>query len=533
MPSPDCKINHAMKTKLFPLLLLVATIFIACTPKLNPTFKEQQSLHFSSEWQKLEGYPLRYGRTDDLHFFNPEKGFTINSQGHVVKTNDGGVNWEKVFRRKGTFFRCLTFKDSLNGWVGTLGPGDKYLRSADSITLYETHDGGASWEPTFFDGPYPKGLCGLQTVSDNMIVGCGRVRGPSYFIKSEDGGETWKSYDYNHLAGSLIAPYFYDEKHGLLIGGTTQDKIECRSLVLETFDGGATWDTLYVSKQKGEYCWKVSFPTEKRGFISVQRNVKDGRFYVLQTEDGGKTWFENEYREDYYYVQGVGFINENVGWLGGTARRTMETRDGGKTWKEMADAGSGFNKFQFFGDTIGYGVGFGVFKIDNVKSHRNGVVTKYHENGERASELNYKNGRLDGPALYFYENGQLKSKGDYSKNLRVGKWQFIDRNTKQHSIKFKNGRAKVKNKTLESYAGKYEIEPGVYREITFEKGQLFSKRSDSTKSYELYPIGLFEFVFEGLWETRLVFNLDGNGTVKSHSYSNRGRDWETAPKVSK
>ena len=74
---------------------------------------------------------------------------------------------------------------------------------------------------------------------------------------------------------------------------------------METFDGGVTWDTIYLSEQKGEYCWKISFPSEQQGFISIQRNVKDGRFYYLHTTDGGKTWKEKEYVDEYYYVQGV------------------------------------------------------------------------------------------------------------------------------------------------------------------------------------------------------------------------------------
>ena len=209
-----------------------------------------------------------------------------------------------------------------------------------------------------------------------------------------------------------------------MIGGTTQDKKNCRSLVLETFDGGNTWDTIYVSSQKGEYCWKVSFPSKNRGFISIQRNVKNGRFYYLKTEDGGKSWTEEEYTEGYYYVQGVGFINEQVGWLGGSGKWTMETRNGGKTWRRMADVGRGFNKFQFFGDSLAYGVGYGVYKMQKLKAYPSAMLNTFHSNGRIQSALQYQDGRKSGPATYYDQAEQVISKGRLKNNLRQGTWHF-------------------------------------------------------------------------------------------------------------
>lgn len=349
-------------------MLLLVLLGTTCTSKKK--IKKSQLTATSKvktyKWNKVDSYPVERGRTDDLYFFDPMNGFVINSQGYVVKTENGGESWEIAHENKGTFFRCLTFKNRKEGWLGNIGTDDEYLKSRDSIPLFETVDGGATWSPVKFNGPMPKGLCGLQKVNENVIVGCGRVRGPSFFIKTTDGGKNWNSYDLNHIAGSLIAPHFFDEQHGFLIGGTTTDKIECRSLVLETHDGGMNWDTVYISKQKGEYCWKFSFPTRDIGFISIQRNVKDGNFYHLQTTDGGKTWKEVAHADEYYYVQGVGFIDQETGWLGGPRGKTYETRDGGQSWLPRTDIGDGFNKFQFFGDSLGYGVGFGVFKCERV-----------------------------------------------------------------------------------------------------------------------------------------------------------------------
>jgi len=513
------------------LLLLITCFLSACSKKPYPVFQEQQTLGYSQSWEQLKTYPSKRGRNDDLFFFTPNRGFTINSNGHLYYTTDGGESWEEQFFSEATFFRCLTFRDEQTGFLGTIGPDDVFLSSLDTVSMYGTFDGGNSWQPIKFNGPYPKGLCGLQTVSDKVIVGCGRVRGPSFFIRSEDGGVTWDSYDYNHLAGSLIAPYFYDEQHGILVGGTTTDKVECRSLVLETFDGGASWDTIFMSPQKGEYCWKVAFPDEQNGFISIQRNVKDGQVYVLQTKDGGKSWFANEYFDKYDYVQGIGFVNEKVGWMGGGNDWTMETRDGGNTWKPMTDIGRGFNKFQFFGDTMGYGVGYGIYKLNRLKPILNGWQQNYYESEKLASKVFYKNGSRSGKATYFYENGQLKSHGKMKKNLRIGKWKFYDKSGQlQQKIKYKNGVAKLSQKLLSDYVGTYEIEEDVFRTISLKDGQLFSKHSNSEDSIALYPISEAQFVLSIDRKISIEFVRDENGVVDRHILKVERREGRVAVK---
>lgn len=508
MKSPVCIIT---------LFLGCLALFTACNKQVPAVFKSQQDLRYSHSWEKLENYPVRSGRSDDLYFFTPQKGFVINSLGYLFQTNDGGQSWETKFRKERTFFRCLTFKNEEKGWLGTLGTGDVALRSTDTISLYETRDSGNTWTPTEFMGPYPKGLCGLQTVSNNMIVGCGRVRGPSYFIKTKDGGDTWYSYDYNHLAGSLIAPYFYDEQHGILIGGTTTEKINCRSLILETFDGGTTWDTLYISKQRGEYCWKVSFPSEQKGFISIQRNVDDGYFYVLETNDGGQSWKENIYIDEPDYVQGIGFINESVGWMGGSTKWTMETRDGGESWQRMADVGRGFNKFQFFGDSLAYGVGFGVFKMNDLQPLPNGFVTTHFPDGTIKSTLQYEKGSQQGNAIFYHPNSQIKNKGKLRENLRHGKWHFYNnKGDKVKTIKYRNGVAKIPQEVVKKYVGKYQINDRDYRTISYTDGQLYSKHSRSKTNHKIYPVSDTEFLLDVDKNWSIDFVSNTKGEVEYH-----------------
>ncbi len=348
------------------LLFIAGLVFLySCNKGLKSVLTDDKIVAYSSLWNELENYPERTGRSDDICFLTPDLGWAINNKGTLYKTEDGGESWKLQFNRDSSFFRCVVFSDSLNGWLGTIGLEEKDLFSKDSIVLYETRDGGQNWRAAKISGEYPKGLCGLQKVTEDMIVGCGRVRGPSYFLKTTDKGKNWTSIKLNDQAGALIVPHFFDEKNGIMIGGTTQGKENSKALILSTKDGGETWNKVFESSQKGEYCWKVVFPTRKIGYVSVQRNVGDGKFHFLKTEDGGKTWVEKEYAKKHYFTQGIGFLNEEIGWIGGSSSYgTYETRDGGTTWVSVPYFGKGLNKFQFFGDTLGYATGKRIYKFE-------------------------------------------------------------------------------------------------------------------------------------------------------------------------
>lgn len=354
---------NVMTLKIYTILFCTIILF-SCNKKVKSVLENSSIESYAQFWSELESYPETTGRNDDICFINPNLGWVINNKGRLYKTLNGGESWQLQFQKDDSFFRCIAFADSLYGWLGTIGLNEKDLYSSDSIVLYETQDGGKNWAPTKIIGEYPNGLCGLQRVTENMMVGCGRVRGPAYFVKTEDKGKTWKSTNLDEQAGALIAPYFFDNKNGILIGGTTKNKQTSRALILSTRDGGETWEKVFESSQNGEYSWKVVFPSEKIGYVSIQRNVNNGKFHFIRTEDGGKSWKEMEYAQKHYFTQGIGFINDKVGWIGGSSSYgTYETRNGGLSWNSVSDFGKGLNKFQFFGDTLGYAAGKRIYKL--------------------------------------------------------------------------------------------------------------------------------------------------------------------------
>ena len=161
----------------------------------------------------------------------------------------------------------------------------------------------------------------------------------------------------------------FDPKNGIACSASSDDISKSNALILKTNDGGKTWRNVYQSDRPYETTWKVSFPTEKEGYVTIQSynsdpNAKQQR--IAKTTDGGETWQEINLVEDAGAREfGVGFIDEKHGFVG-TMNSGYETKDGGKTWSTI-DLGRACNKIRIYknanGKVYGYAIGVDVFKL--------------------------------------------------------------------------------------------------------------------------------------------------------------------------
>jgi photosystem II stability/assembly factor-like uncharacterized protein/pimeloyl-ACP methyl ester carboxylesterase len=328
-------------------------------------------------WKKLktERYP---GKQDDITFINENEGWYVNGYGSIYHTKNGGETWEKQLEKKGTFFRCIAFVDSLVGFAGTVGT-DYFPDVADTIPLYGTKDGGKTWRSVSYTGAYVKGLCAIDIVKEQFInhgktdykihiYGVGRVGSPANRMESHDGGLTWTSNSMNNDCKMLFDIKMFDKNNGIVCAASDEDLEKSNALILKTSDGGKTWKKVYQSNRPFEGTWKASFPTKELGYVTIQSynpdpNVKQQR--IAKTTDGGETWNEINLVEDAGAREfGIGFIDENHGFVG-TMNSGYETKDGGKTWAKV-NLGMACNKIRIYknanGKTYGYAIGVDVLK---------------------------------------------------------------------------------------------------------------------------------------------------------------------------
>ena len=366
------------------------------------------ALSFSQigNWIELPNAPI-VTRFNDIQFLNENQGWAVNGWGQIYHSPDGGETWEMQFEQTNSHFRSVGFFDELNGWVGNVGEGE--FGATDSTNLYYTEDGGVSWFPfNDFTGPLPKGLCGIQVISDSVLYAVGRVRGPGFFVKTSDKGVNWTSYSFNQYVSvaGLIDLHFFSPDTGFIVGLTDADHNQSRGIVLKTTDGGETWMPVHISSRLGEWAWKIHFPSNDVGYVSLQRNY-DSPIYFLKTVDGGATWDEMLFMNDYYFIQGIGFIDENLGWMGGNSSYpTFVTTDGGHNWSS-ADFGSRVNRLDFNNNNICFACGETIYKYtSNLSTFVKNELAQFPEN----PVINYPNPFNPSTTISVYvpETGILK-----------------------------------------------------------------------------------------------------------------------------
>ncbi|WP_298222566.1 YCF48-related protein [Flavobacterium sp.] len=303
------------------------------------------------------------GRYDDVFFLNANVGWAAGSGGFVLKTTDGGQNWNNLLFLENTYIRNIEFLNENIGFLGTLDGG-----------FYKTIDGGTNWAIVDAVAAFNNNvICGLTTVGVDTVYGCGAYFGPAYIIKSTDSGATWQYIGMSAYAESLVEVLFVDANVGFASGGNSNGGI-----ILKTTDGGVTWTEIYHTGINGEWVWKLQrlFSNPNVMFGSVE-SIEPLPGKLLKSIDAGLNWSSKEVPDT--DIQAVGFITEYHGWMGGHHTGFLETFDAGSTWNDT-DFGGNLNRIQVFNENLVYCSGEGIYKF----SDQNLGTSPFNGNAERA-----------------------------------------------------------------------------------------------------------------------------------------------------
>jgi photosystem II stability/assembly factor-like uncharacterized protein len=299
--------------------ILLAWLFMHCTET------------FAQQWS-VQPITLQAGqRFDDIYMLNRDTGCIVSFDGRIYKTTDGGKLWyQKHDAGINTYMRSIEFADDkTTGIVGSL-----------SGQVFRTVNGGNKWvdiSNSLPDTGVDKNLiCGLAH-NGNTFYGVGWWGGSlARVFKSTDGGKTWNvKYLDPTLATSLIDITCLDANTIVTTGSRLQNNIR-NSVILKSIDGGLNWHEVFNDDFFGGGFWLVLFLDMMICYVYFESYYYVYTAVILKTTDGGNTWHKipvgktiNNYTIG---TQGVGFINENKGWVGGYYDGVFETTDGGQTW---------------------------------------------------------------------------------------------------------------------------------------------------------------------------------------------------------
>jgi photosystem II stability/assembly factor-like uncharacterized protein len=333
----------------------------------------------ASAWKKLPTIAYK-GKQDDMSFIDASTGWYGNGEGKLYSTKDGGESWTKIWDQPGTFIRALGFVDDKVGYLGNVGT-DYYPGVTDKNPLYKTSDGGANWTAISAPGiENVAGICGIDILpvkriyqgelrNHHIVTAAGRVGGNAMMLRSEDDGNSWKVIDLTAHAGMILDVKFHDAKTGFVCASGVSESGEGDALILMTTNAGKNWKPVWRSKRKMENAWKMSWPSRKTGYATVQSYDEEAgnRRVVVKTVDGGKSWREMPLIDEAGVREfGIGFIDEQRGWVG-TTKGGFETQDGGKSWTRM-EFGRAVNKVRVIPKAGGgkaiFAIGVDMYRLD-------------------------------------------------------------------------------------------------------------------------------------------------------------------------
>jgi hypothetical protein len=104
-------------------------------------------------------------------------------------------------------------------------------------------------------------------------------------------------------------------------------------------------------------------------YVSVEELYSNNTLRFFQSTDRGNTWAEKVITNvPYGWSQGIGFVNDSEGWVGGNTY-ALHTKDSGRIWDTVKPSNLlvNLNRVRFLSDTLAYAVGQRIYKYTKEK----------------------------------------------------------------------------------------------------------------------------------------------------------------------
>ena len=322
-------------------------------------------------WQKVftPGYTADYWWID---FLSDSYGF-IAANGKVLRTTDGGSNWEIIQAGDSYPLFCLDVIDSLHiagaGYGGT-GYAAKNIYSSDGgstwinggfittsevncirytstdtgyivqseIGLYKTINRGQNWIHLIGDiGEYE-----LSFVNTNIGY-CAGIE--LKIFKAEGNLDSWRKLIINE---NFVDVFFVNENKGVAISSGSYGQL------FKTEDGGMSWKKVDGAPGGND----IVFTESLTGHIGTTYTGDVVPVHIYKTTNGGINWYTTNLQDTIGSVYKIFFINKTTGWVAAgyspkSKAKILKTTNAGEDWFMQVQQG-GADSFTsiFFLDSL-------------------------------------------------------------------------------------------------------------------------------------------------------------------------------------
>lgn len=274
--------------------------------------------------------------------------------GVLVKTVDGGANWDVVYASGSTRIFDVCAVDKNNLWVVGIDGGTGFI--------YKTADGGAHWSLQYYRaGTAFTGISAVDATTA-WAVGAGGV-----IVKTTDGGGSWAAQN-SGTTMDLSAVCAVDAARAWASGWSIKYiptferpyppyafPVTYYPIILKTTDGGANW----TANQVGTYNegFEDIAAADANTAVAVGKDISyslipgiytavmpiylylqvAGYNCMLVTNDGGVSWSPRIVNMEVKF-KGVDMADPENGWAVGDGAVVIKTHDAGLNW-QVQDAG--------------------------------------------------------------------------------------------------------------------------------------------------------------------------------------------------
>ncbi|MBE2280851.1 MAG: T9SS type A sorting domain-containing protein [Ignavibacteriaceae bacterium] len=343
---------------------------------------------FAGKSQDFEWIKINHPFTFNIYtmvFVDSLTGWAAGDSGKVIKTTDGGSNWELKETGVNSFIQKMYFLDHNFGWAVTL----ELENEPFGTIILKTADGGDTWEKIRYRQEFV--FMNAIKFRDSLNGVIGSLDG--IFAHTNDGGENWVEapVDSAFFSNLPVVDFLYFDDDTLFACGGAFDVV---GIIWKSTNGGSSWRAYGVGPEPIQ---QMAFDSNFTIF-GVGGDFEYGTGFV-RSEDFGESWYY-ESLELFGVAYALSFRTEDEMWAPlGTTEKLMYSTNKGNDWVEFFLSDSAWNVTLVFTDSLtGFTAGYfgNIYKYNRILTsveEKNISIQGYKLDNPYPNPLSYSSGK--------------------------------------------------------------------------------------------------------------------------------------------